>query len=163
MVPEEEYKNGHILVSKTAKKLLDAGVNVNVGAHGQLQGLGAHWETWMLQQGGMTNFEALKAATIIPATYIGAGNDIGSLEKGKMADLIVLDKNPLENIENTQSVQMVMVNGRLYDTKTMNEIGNHPKERNPFYWELNNYNQAFPWHEETNSFMYSGCGCHIGH
>ena len=91
MVPDEEYENGHILVSKTTKALSDAGVKVNLGAHGQLQGLGAHWELWSLQQGGMANHDVLKAATINGANYIGAGNDIGSLKKGKLADLIVMD------------------------------------------------------------------------
>ncbi len=158
--PQEEYKNGHILVSETAKSLSDAGVKVNMGAHGQLQGLGAHWETWMLQQGGMSNLEALKAATINSAEYIGAGEDIGSLKEGKLADLIVMDKNPLENIENTQTIEMVMINGRLYDTETMNEIGNNPKERLPFFWEMDKYNQAFPWHQETHGFMDGGCSCH---
>ncbi|MFT5102795.1 MAG: imidazolonepropionase-like amidohydrolase/Tol biopolymer transport system component [Candidatus Latescibacterota bacterium] len=162
MVPLEEYENGHIMVSGTAKKLTDAGVKVNMGAHGQLQGLGAHWETWMLAAGGMTNHQALAAATINGANYIGAGNDIGSLEIGKMADLLVLTDNPLENIEHTESIEMVMINGRLYDANTMNEIGNSPKERLPFFWENNNYNQAFPWHEETNGFMDGGCGCHVG-
>lgn len=163
MVPEKEYENGHILVSETAKNLSDAGVKVNMGAHGQLQGLGAHWETWMLKQGGMTNLEALKTATINAAEYIGAGDDVGSLEKGKMADLIVLTDNPLDDIENTQSIEMVMVNGRLYDANTLNEIGNHPKERSPFWWEHNKYNQAFPWHQETEGFMKGGCGCNAGH
>ncbi|NNM23927.1 MAG: amidohydrolase family protein [Flavobacteriaceae bacterium] len=163
MVPDEEYENGHILVSKTAKQLSDAGVKVNMGAHGQLQGLAAHWETWMLAAGGMSNHEALKTATINPANYIGAGEDIGSLKPGKMADLIVLSENPLEDIENTQTVEMVMVNGRLYDAKTMDEIGNRARKREPFWWEQNGYNQAFPWHEETNSFMKGGCGCHLGH
>lgn len=163
MVPEKEYENGHLLVSQTANDLTKAGVKVNMGAHGQLQGLGAHWETWMLAAGGMSNFEALQAATINGANYIGAGNDVGSLEVGKMADLIVLAKNPLENIENTQSIEMVMINGRLYDANTMNEIGNRPKERKSFWWEDNNYNQAFPWHQESESFTKGGCGCHIGH
>ncbi len=162
-VPKEEYENGHILVSKTAKSLSDAGVKVNMGAHGQLQGLGAHWETWMIAAGGMSNMEALKAATINPAKYIGAGDDIGSLKVGKMADLIVLSENPLEDIENTQTVEMVMVNGRLYDAETMNEIGTRMKERPPFWWEHNKYNQAFPWHESTHSFLDGGCGCHAGH
>lgn len=163
MVPQKEYENGHILVSKTAKDLSDAGVKVNMGAHGQLQGLGAHWETWMLAQGGMSNLEALKAATINGANYIGAGNDIGSLEVGKLADLVVLSKNPLENIENTQHIEKVMINGRIYDANTMNEIGNYPKERKPFFWELSKSNQAFPWHEETQGFMNGGCGCHVAH
>ena len=159
MVPDEEYENGHILVSKTAKALSDEGVKVNLGAHGQLQGLGAHWELWMLHQGGMTNLEALKAATINGAQYIGAGNEIGSLKEGKLADLIVLDKNPLEDIKNTETVRYTMVNGRLYDTETMNEIGNTTKERSKFWWEKSNYNRAFPWHEESHSFMQPKCSC----
>ncbi|GAA3580301.1 amidohydrolase family protein [Snuella lapsa] len=162
MVPDEEYTNGHILVSETCKALSDAGVKVNLGAHGQLQGLGAHWELWMLQQGGMSNHEALKAATINGAKYIGAGNDIGSLKVGKLADLIVMDKNPLEDIKNSESIIYTMINGRLYDTETMNEIGNYSKKRDKFYWENNKYNQAFPWHEESESFTIPGCGCHVG-
>jgi len=161
--PKEEYENGHILVAKTAADLAAAGVKVNMGAHGQLQGLGAHWETWMIGSGGLSNLETLKTATINPANYIGAGDDIGSLKAGKLADLIVLEKNPLEDIEHTQTVQMVMINGRLYDAQTMNEIGNHPKKRPPFWWEQNKYNRAFPWHQETQSFMYGGCGCQTGH
>jgi len=163
MAPIKEYENGHILVAKTAKDLVAAGVKLNMGAHGQLQGLGAHWETWMLASGGLSNHEALKAATINGANYIGAGQDIGSLEVGKLADLIVLDKNPLEFIENTKTIEHVMINGRLYDTNTLNEVGNNPKPRAPFYWEIPGYNKAFPWHQETQSFMRGGCGCHIGH
>lgn len=163
MVPLEEYDNGHILVARTAKQLADAGVKVNMGAHGQLQGLGAHWETWMIGSGGMSNLEVLKTATINAANYIGAGNDIGSLEVGKMADLIVLSENPLDDIENTQSIEMVMVNGRLYDADSMDEIGNRAKPRKPFFWENNKYNQAFQWHESTMSFMRGGCGCQVGH
>ncbi len=162
MAPEEEYTNGHILVSKTAKNLSDAGVKVNLGAHGQLQGLGAHWELWLLQQGGMTNHEALKAATINGANYLGMASDIGSLKKGKLADLIVLDKNPLDNIRNSESVRYTMINGRLYDTETMNEIGNTEKERGKFYWENSKYNQSFPWHEASQSFTKEACGCHVG-
>lgn len=159
MVPDEEYENGHILVSETVKALADEGVKVNLGAHGQLQGLGAHWELWMLHQGGMTNMEALRAATINGAEYIGMGREIGSLEEGKLADLIVLEENPLEDIHNTNTVVYTMVNGRLYDAETMNEIGNEPKERGNFYWENNKHNVSFPWYEGTQSFTAPGCTC----
>ncbi len=163
MVPDEEYENGHILVSKVAKSLTDNGVKVNLGAHGQLQGLGAHWELWLLHQGGMTNMEALEAATINGANYIGAGKEIGSLKKGKLADLIVLEKNPLEDIKNTETVTYTMVNGRLYDTATMNEIGNVDIDRSEFWWENSKASEAFPWHEAAQSFTTPGCGCHLGH
>jgi imidazolonepropionase-like amidohydrolase/Tol biopolymer transport system component len=136
MVPEEEYQNGHILVSKSCKKLQDAGVNINLGAHGQLNGLGAHWELWMLQQGGMSNLQALRCATLNGAKYLGLDKEIGSLEVGKLADLIVLDQNPLDDIKNTESVKYVMVNGRLYESETMHEIGNRPQERSRFWFEM---------------------------
>jgi imidazolonepropionase-like amidohydrolase/Tol biopolymer transport system component len=155
MVPLKEYENGHVLVSKSCKKLTDAGVKINLGAHGQLQGLGVHWELWLLQQGGMTNFEALKAATINGAEYLGMGDQIGSLEKGKFADLIVLDKNPLEDIQNSNSLIYTMINGRLYDTETMNEIGNYNKERTQFYWEKDGYAPTFEWHGSSTE----GCSC----
>lgn len=153
MLPEEEYENGHILVSKSLKKLNDAGVLVNMGAHGQLQGLGAHWEIWMMQQGGMTNLEALKTATINPAISLGFDKYIGSLEKGKLADLLVLDQNPLENIRNTESIRYTMVNGRIYDAETMNEIGNYNVTRGKFFWEMNRSSSYFKYHEGTNSFQ----------
>ena len=134
--PDEEYQNGHILVSKTCKKLQDAGVNINMGAHGQLQGLGAHWELWMLQQGGMSNLQAIRCATINGAKSLGMDAEIGSLKAGKLADLIVLDANPLDNIRNSEQIRYVMVNGRLYNPDTMNETGNHDKKRNKFWFEM---------------------------
>lgn len=160
MVPEEEYKNGHVLTSETVTALAKEGVKVNLGAHGQLQGLGAHWELWMLQQGGLSNHEALKAATINGADYIGAADEIGSLEKGKLADLIILDKNPLEDIKNSNSVIYTMINGRLYDISTMNEIGNYDKKRTKFYFEMDGYNQGVPVNMTTNSFLTPRCSCH---
>ncbi|MFD2514899.1 amidohydrolase family protein [Pontibacter locisalis] len=151
LVPDEEYKHGHILSSEACKQLTDAGVKVNLGAHGQLQGLGAHWELWMLQQGGMTNLEALRAATLNGAEYLGMGKEIGSLETGKLADLIVLDQNPLENIQNTEHVKYTMVNGRLYDAATMAETGNYNKQPGKFWWENSRTATAFDWHEGTDT------------
>jgi imidazolonepropionase-like amidohydrolase/Tol biopolymer transport system component len=125
----------HILLARHTKKLADAGTSVQLGAHGQLQGLGAHWELWMFVQGGMTPLEALRAATIDGARYLGLDKDLGSLEVGKLADLVVLDRNPLENIRHSEAIGLVMANGRLYDAKTMNEIGNHSRTRAPFWWD----------------------------
>ena len=161
MIPEEEYEKGHILISQQLKKLMDVGVKVNMGAHGQLNGLGAHWETWMMAQGGMSNHQALKTATINPALSLGLDDHIGSLEVGKLADLLVLDKNPLENIQNTEFIRYTMVNGRLYDAESMNEVGNQPKKRSKFFWELNKNAQYEPLlHEETESIGRCLCGRH---
>lgn len=157
MIPDEEYQNGHILTSKSLKKLSDAGVKINLGAHGQIQGIGAHWELWMLQQGGMTNMEALRCATINGAISLGMDEQLGSIKAGKLADLIVLDKNPLEDIRNSEFVKYTMVNGRLYDSATMNEIGNYDRKRTKFYFELPGSGNAFPYFRETGSAMRPVC------
>ena len=121
--------------AKAAKATLDAGAKLQLGAHGQLQGLGAHWELWMFVQGGMTSLEAILCATLYGAQHLGLDHDLGSLETGKLADIIILDKNPLDDIRNSESIHYVMKNGRLYDGATMDEIGNHPQKRLKFYWE----------------------------
>ena len=156
MAPEEEYENGYILTSRSLKKLADEGVTVNMGAHGQLQGLGAHWEIWMMQQGGMSNMQALKTATINPAQSLGFDKWIGSLQAGKLADLLIMDKNPLDDIRNTESIRYTMINGRLYDAEQMNETGNYNKPRPKFYWEQGKNADSFPWHDES---LQEGCGC----
>ena len=89
----------------------------------------------MLQQGGMTNLEALRAATIDGARYLGLDGDLGSIEQGKLADLVVLDRNPLENIRNSESMNLVVLNGRVLDAKTLNETAPNGRQRLPFWWE----------------------------
>ncbi|MEM9547774.1 MAG: amidohydrolase family protein [Bacteroidota bacterium] len=159
MIPEEEYQNGHILTSQSCKKLQDAGVNINLGAHGQIQGLGVHWELWMLGQGGMSNMQALRAATINGAEYLGMTTEIGSIKEGKLADVIVIDGDPSQNLKDSENVIYTIINGRLYDTETMNEIGNNPSKRSKFYWELEGSGNAYPYYQKTLSFMQPQCAC----
>ena len=132
--PDWDY--WHIEVAKAAKSLRDAGVRIQTGGHGQLQGLSPNWETWMLTQGGFSNWEALRAATFDGADSIGFGSQLGSLEVGKKADLVVLNSNPLENIRSTIDTRYVMVNGRLFDVDAdMAEIGNRAVPAPIFYWQ----------------------------
>ena len=86
-------------------------------------------------QGGMTPLEALRCATLGGARYLGYDKDLGSLEAGKLADLVILDKDPLANIRDSDSVVRVMLNGRLYDAATMNELAPRQRSRAAFWWE----------------------------
>ena len=130
------HESEHVfpLIARHANELLQAGGRVGIGSHGQLQGLGYHWELWSVASGGMTNHDALRAATLMGADIIGFDNDLGSIEPGKLADILVLDANPLENIRNSNTVNMVMKNGRLYNASTLAEI--YPRElpAPEFHW-----------------------------
>jgi len=143
---EEVWDVGFRSVSRTMKKLDDAGVLINAGSHGQVYGLALHWEMWSMAQGGMANHNILRTATINGARTLGLEAQIGSLEVGKLADVIVMDKNPLEDIFNTNSVSYTMINGRLYDSVLMNEVGNYNRPRTKFYWELPDY-KGIDWNE----------------
>lgn len=142
----ELWDVGFRSVSRSTKKLDDAGVIINSGSHGQVFGLAMHWEMWSMAAGGMVPHRVLRTATINGAKTLGLDHEIGSLEVGKLADVIVMDKNPLEDIHNSNSVSLTMVNGRLYDSLTMNEIGNYDRPRSKFYWELPDYN-GIDWNE----------------
>src|SRR5688500_16467060 len=106
---KEEYNfNG---IAKGAADVVKAGGRVGIGGHGQMQGMGVHWELWALQSGGMTNHEALKVATIFGAEAIGLNQDVGSLEVGKLADLVMRDRDRMTDMKNTDSIRFVMRNG----------------------------------------------------
>jgi imidazolonepropionase-like amidohydrolase/Tol biopolymer transport system component len=131
--PEEDFVDA--ASAREARKLADRGVQVSIGAHGQQAGLGAHWEMWSFVRGGWSPIEALRAATIMPAISLGYARDVGSLEVGKLADLVVLDADPTQDIRNSDKVHRVMLGGRLYDPASMNEVAPGKRVRQPYWWE----------------------------
>ena len=132
---EEEYTFPEL--SEFVKDLVEAGGIAGVGSHGQLQGLGYHWELWSMAAGGISNHDMLKVSTIQGAYAIGLDKQLGSLEEGKLADIVILGKDPLIDIRNTNSVEMVMKNGKLYDADNLDEI--YPTKQKA---------KNFDWHEE---------------
>lgn len=133
MAPEADYRDDD--AAAAAKVLLDEGILVNTGGHGQREGLATHWEMWSFARGGFSPMQALAAATINPATYLGMEADLGSIEQGKLADLVILDANPLENIRHSDQISHIVLNGRIYDAATLAEEHTGDTELRPFYWQ----------------------------
>jgi Tol biopolymer transport system component len=129
---EQEYS--FPLAAKVLADVVAAGGKIGLGGHGQRQGIQCHWELWAIASGGMSNQDVLKVGTIFGAEAIGMAKDLGTIEKGKLADLIVLDRNPLENIRNTNSVRYVMKNGEIYDAETLDQIWPQQKKLPRQYW-----------------------------
>ena len=130
-LPDNEWN--HISVAREATRLAEQGIMVSIGAHGQREGLAAHWELWSLAQGGMAPIDVIRAGTLNGARSLGLDRDLGSLEVGKLADMVVMNENPLENIRNTTSIAYTIANGRVYDSG-MNEIAPRERPRAPFWF-----------------------------
>jgi imidazolonepropionase-like amidohydrolase/Tol biopolymer transport system component len=133
IAPEGDYVDDDN--AREAHRLAKLGVPVSIGAHGQEAGIAAHWELWSFVRGGMSPVEALAAGTIESARSLGYDQDVGSIEAGKLADLVVLDADPSVDIRNSDKVAKVMIGGRLYDAGTLNEEVTGARKRLPYYWE----------------------------
>jgi Tol biopolymer transport system component/imidazolonepropionase-like amidohydrolase len=132
LIVEEDYN--FPAIARGVRDIVRAGGSAGLGSHGQQDGIGAHWELWMLASGEMTPMEALRIATIMGATSIGYGKDLGSLETGKLADLVVLDSNPLEDIRNSAAIRYVMKNGELFEGATLDRIWPSSRKFPKPYW-----------------------------
>ncbi|MFC3310563.1 amidohydrolase family protein [Blastomonas aquatica] len=133
IAPEEDYSD--TWSAREAAELAKRGVPVGIGAHGQEEGLASHWELWSFVKGGMTPIEALRTATISGARSLGFDKDIGSIEAGKLADMVVIDGDPVTDIRQSDKITHVMLNGRLYEVPTMNETVTGTATLKKWYWE----------------------------
>ncbi|MFI4853477.1 MAG: amidohydrolase family protein [Phycisphaerales bacterium JB065] len=134
-VAPEDY--AHFQTARICDLAVGIGINVQPGGHGQLQGLNTHWEMWAMSHGGMDNTEILRSATVLAARHLKMASDLGTIEPGKLADLVVFEegRDPRENIRDTEFVAYTIANGRVFDANTLNQIGNHPHERLRMFWE----------------------------
>ncbi len=130
---EEEYV--HVGIAEGCARIVRAGGRCTLGSHGQLQGLGAHWEIWAMGSGGLTPHETLRASTLHAAEAIGLAEDLGSLAPGKLADIQILDADPLTDLRNTNSVRWVMLNGELFDASTLETLYPVPKPAPELFWD----------------------------
>lgn len=144
--PDSEYN--HFYVARDSKALRDLGVRINIGAHGQRAGLAAHWEIWSMVQGGFSPWEALRGASIDGAKSLGMDKQIGSLEAGKLADVVIIDGNPLADIRRSEYVSHTIINGRVYEAATMNQIAPEQLSRGPLFFELDG---GDAWSDERNN------------
>lgn len=123
------------LAAASAAKIVDAGGRVGVGSHGQLQGLGYHWEMWALASGGMPNANVLRAATLHGAQIIGVAQDIGSLEPGKLADIVVLNSNPLDELRSSTDLHLVIKGGMTYEADSLNSVWPQEQQLPQQWWQ----------------------------
>ncbi len=149
--PLEDYN--HIRVAEIARQVVDDGGLVQAGGHGQLNGVCTHWELWSFVQGGMTPMQSLRCGTLYGAKYLGLDGDLGSLETGKLADILVFESgtDPTSRIRDSERIQYTIANGRIFDSATMSELDGVPAPT--FFWNQMGSGISFPLP------AIPGCGC----
>ena len=130
--PDDHYA---AQMGKTMKKLYDRGITMQMGAHGNMMGLGAHWEMELFTHGSFSNYDAIEIATINGFKHHGLDHILGSIEPGKLADMVIMTKNPLENIRNTRSIEYVVKNGVIYSGRDASRVYPNPKQAEKLYFK----------------------------
>ncbi|MCG8648811.1 MAG: amidohydrolase family protein [Pirellulales bacterium] len=153
--PREDYN--HIRVAEIAKQVVEDGGWVQAGGHGQLNGICTHWELWSFVQGGMTPMQALRCGTLHGAKYLGLDGDLGSIEEGKLADILIMESgsDPTKEIRDSENIQYVIANGEVYEANRMNRFGSRAP-RPPFYWDGNATGISI----DFSGAVGVGCSCH---
>ena len=152
--PDEDYN--HMRVAEIAKQVVDQGGLVQAGGHGQLSGICTHWEMWSFVQGGMTPLQALTCGTINGAKYLGLDGDLGSIETGKLADIVICQRgaDPTQDIRDSEKIQTVVANGQIFEADRMNRFGDSAP-RSPFYWDGSESGMSIGYTHADNV----GCSC----
>ena len=132
--PETDYS--YPLIAQAMADIITEGGYGALGSHGEQHGIAPHWEVWM-GASALGNMGALEVATLHGAKFLGADKDLGSIEVGKLADLMILNTNPLDNIKNTTDIKWVMKGGKLYDAMSLDEVWPKQTPFGPYYWVNN--------------------------
>ena len=122
-------------IADGARQIVEAGGQVGLGAHGQLQGLGYHWELWAMASGGWAPMDVLRSATLMGAQMLGVDQDLGSIEVGKLGDLVVLEHNPLEDLSHTTSLKYVVKGGDVFEAQTLRQVWPQERELPQPWWQ----------------------------
>ena len=121
------------MIAEGLADIVRAGGYGAIGEHGNQPGMGEHWELWAYAE-ALSPLEALTVGTLHGAHFVGLENEIGSIEPGKLADLVILDANPLDDIRNSADVASVMKGGVLYDGDTLDTLWPSPAAYGPVPW-----------------------------
>ena len=120
-------------MAQVLEDIIQAGGYGAIGSHGQEHGMGSHWDAWIAGM-AMDPLSVLEMASMHGARFLGMEADLGSIKEGKLADLVVLNSNPLVNLRSTADIGYVMKAGTLYDASSLDEIWPVAKKFGDYYW-----------------------------